>query len=396
MFSFAISAVLLVAAVATSLVTLVLLAEVLAALWPWRSESPPLVAPRLVVLIPAHNEAEVLAGTLRTLLPTVPAGGRVLVVADNCRDATAAIARECGAEVIERSDSQRRGKGYALDFGLKHLAADPPEAVVFVDADCRVRPDTVLRLAAAAATTGRPVQGLNLCDPDPNGGSLQIVSGFAFRFKNLVRALGLSRLCGTTHLTGTGMALPWKLLQTVDLASGNLVEDMQLSIDLLLRGERTLFLPSARIDSPLPQQAAAARTQRTRWEHGQVRTFRREAPRLAWQGLIRGRWDLLCLAADLTAPPLALFVHSLLFWTVVSALAALCGASPWPLAVLLAAGMVLALAVGLGWFAYCRREAPWRALAWAPVYALSKLPIYLGLLGRGKTEWVRTERDPAK
>src|SRR5438309_700635 len=224
----------------------------------------------VAVLIPAHDEAAVIGATLHTLMPTVPHGGRVLVVADNCSDATATIARQCGTEAIERHDVAQRGKGFALDFGIKHLASSPPDCVVFLDADCRVAADTVRLLAAAALATGRPVQGLNLCDPDPHGSPLQMISGLAFRFKNLIRTLGLSRLSGLNHLSGTGMALPWQLAKQLKLAGGNVVEDMQLGIDLAVAGKPALFLPEARVDSPLPMQRAAARTQRTRWEHGHL------------------------------------------------------------------------------------------------------------------------------
>ena len=77
--------------------------------------------PTFAVLIPAHNEQAVIQTTLQTLLPTIPAGSRVVVIADNCSDNTATIARECGATAIERCDASRRGKGFALDFGIAHL-----------------------------------------------------------------------------------------------------------------------------------------------------------------------------------------------------------------------------------------------------------------------------------
>src|SRR5688572_14528989 len=105
---------------------LVFCREVLLALLPRRSDAPrelPANA-RLAVLIPAHNEQAVISATLSSLLPTIPANTRVLVVADNCTDATAATARELGAEVVERQDRHRRGKGFALDFGIRHLSQE--------------------------------------------------------------------------------------------------------------------------------------------------------------------------------------------------------------------------------------------------------------------------------
>lgn len=350
--------------------------------------------PRLAVLIPAHNEEAVIGRTLSTLMPTIPPGCRVIVVADNCTDTTARIAREAGAEAIERFDTSLRGKGFALDFGLHSLSADPPDAVVFLDADCQVAADTVRLLGTAAVASGRPVQGLNLCDPDPNGGPLQQMSGLAFRFKNLVRTLGLTRIAGLCYLTGTGMALPWKLAQNSKLADGNVVEDMQLGIDMALAGYPTMFLPEARVDSPLPQQRSAARTQRTRWEHGHLKTLLVQTPRLVWLSISKRRFDLLCLAFDLAIPPLSLLVALWAGVWLVALAAWLSGGSVLPLVVISALGTTLALAVLIGWCVHCRRQVALRSLLAAPFYALWKLPIYATFLFHPQREWTRTTRDP--
>jgi cellulose synthase/poly-beta-1,6-N-acetylglucosamine synthase-like glycosyltransferase len=350
-------------------------------------------SPRIAVLIPAHNESAVIARTLQTLLPTVPAGCRVVVVADNCTDDTAAIARRLGAEAIERSAADRRGKGFALDFGLAHLAKDPPQAVVFLDADCQVRPDTVRLLGQAAVSTRRPVQGLNLCDPDPRGGELQAVSGLAFRFKNLVRTLGLARLAGLCHLTGTGMALPWPLVSRAQLADGNVVEDLQLGIDLALAGSPPLFVPEARVDSPLPQGSQAARTQRTRWEHGHLKTLLTQVPRLVGLGIQHRRLDLCWLAVDLAIPPLALLACGWLGLWFLALASVLAGAGPAPLVALTLLGLMLAGSILAGWLAHCRRVVPLASLLAAPLYAAWKLPIYAAFLVRRQRDWVRTQRD---
>jgi cellulose synthase/poly-beta-1,6-N-acetylglucosamine synthase-like glycosyltransferase len=393
-----VSAVLTIVALVICLPAAMFCLEVLLALAPRRrtaASSLPVDA-RLAVLIPAHNEQAVIEATLRTLVPTMPANSRVLVVADNCSDATALIARQCGAEAVERHDAERRGKGFALDFGLRHVSQDPPDVVVFLDADCRVAADTVRLLGAAAVATQRPVQGLNLCDPDLGGSSLQIVSGLAFRFKNLVRTLGLVRLAGLSYLTGTGMALPWPLVATTKFADGNVVEDMQLGIDLALAGRSPLFLPEARVDSPLPQQRAAARTQRTRWEHGHLKTILSQSPRLLGLAVKHRRLDLFWLALDLSIPPLSLLVTGLAAATIVAVIAWLCGASGAPLGMLLSAFGLVAAAVFAGWAAHCRQQVPLLALLAAPLYALAKLPIYLAFLVKRQRQWVRTERDIAR
>jgi cellulose synthase/poly-beta-1,6-N-acetylglucosamine synthase-like glycosyltransferase len=67
---------------------------------------------KIAVLVPAHDEASNIENTIETLLPQLKAQDRLVVIADNCTDETAAIARQCGAIVIERQNSRQRGKGY--------------------------------------------------------------------------------------------------------------------------------------------------------------------------------------------------------------------------------------------------------------------------------------------
>ena len=79
---------------------------------------------RLIVVVPAHNEASGIAATLSSLLAADPASSfaSIVVVADNCSDDTAGIARAAGVRVIERLSDNHRGKGYALDFAFRTLA----------------------------------------------------------------------------------------------------------------------------------------------------------------------------------------------------------------------------------------------------------------------------------
>src|SRR6476469_6442466 len=105
----------------------VLTVECLAALLPGRrtEHTPADARSPCVVLVPAHDEENGLPATLAGLLPLLRPGDRLLVVADNCTDRTAAAARAAGAEVVERHDPDRRGKGYALAAGVDALRADP-------------------------------------------------------------------------------------------------------------------------------------------------------------------------------------------------------------------------------------------------------------------------------
>ncbi|MEO1431663.1 MAG: glycosyltransferase family 2 protein, partial [Cyanobacteria bacterium J06633_8] len=101
---------------------------------------------KITVLIPAHNEEISIASTLKTIIPVLKKQDDVVVVADNCSDKTAEIASSVGATVIERFHSTNKGKGYALDYGLQYMEAEPPDVVIIIDADCKVEQGAIEQL----------------------------------------------------------------------------------------------------------------------------------------------------------------------------------------------------------------------------------------------------------
>jgi cellulose synthase/poly-beta-1,6-N-acetylglucosamine synthase-like glycosyltransferase len=373
---------------------MVVLLEVLLSLPSARSASPSTGRrPRIAVLVPAHDEAAGIAATLDTITPQLFPGDRLLVVADNCADATASVAAAHGAQVVERCDGTRRGKGYALDFGVRHLAHDPPEVVVIVDADCQLEAQALTRLAQACVASARPVQALYLMHA-PRGASLKARIGeFAWVVKNLVRPLGALRAGWPCPLMGTGMAFAWTHLHGAPLASGHLVEDMQLGLHFAAAGTPPLFCPEARVASTFPQNAAGLASQRARWEHGHLALIATEAPLLVWRALARGRPALLAMALDLAVPPLAALVLLLAGTTLLAALAALAGAGVLPLVLSSAALAMLAVAVLLAWRRHAHHVVSLRELLGAPLYVLGKVPLYARLFRSRQVEWVRTKRD---
>ncbi|MDP9491879.1 MAG: glycosyltransferase family 2 protein, partial [Actinomycetota bacterium] len=95
----------------------------------------------VLVLVPAHDEEQLIRETVGSLLAAEydTSRRRVVVIADNCRDATASAARAAGAEVWERTEPARSGKGPALAWALERLRQEPDwELLVIVDADTRV------------------------------------------------------------------------------------------------------------------------------------------------------------------------------------------------------------------------------------------------------------------
>lgn len=349
-------------------------------------------SPDIAILIPAHNEAVCIGATLETLLPLAEQN-RLVVIADNCNDETASIARSYGVTVIERQNTELLGKGYALDYGLRFLEAEPPDVVVFVDADCIVESGTIETIACQAAAVAKPVQATYLMEQPTNPKPKDAVSALAFMVKNLVRPSGLQRLGLPCLLTGTGMAFPWSVIQNVKLASGNIVEDMQLALDLAIASQAAQFCPNAKVIGRLPAQNAAAKTQRTRWEHGHLQTLITQVPRLFKASIQQKRFDLLALALDMSVPPLSFLVIIWVAATSLAFFAAILGFSQIPALILSLEGILIFISIVGAWAKFGRADLPATTLLSVPFYLIWKIPLYLSFLLQRQTKWVRTERD---
>lgn len=350
--------------------------------------------PPVAVLVPAHNERAGIAATVRGLRAQLRPGDRLLVVADNCSDETAVLARAEGAEVVERQHATERGKGYALAFGVDQLRAAPPEVLVIVDADCALGEGSLDVLAAACMRHAAPVQALDLMVCGNERGLRQRVAEFAWRVKNWVRPRGAARLGLPCPLMGTGMAFPWALIEGARLASGSLVEDMQLGLELARAGHAPVFCEQAVVTSRFPDSAQASASQRARWEHGHLSLIGQQLPPLLASAWRRRDPRLMAMALDLSVPPLALLVVLVAaLWLACALLAAASGGMVLWLAASLVLGL-LALAVLAAWAGWGRSLlSPWDLLG-LPWYVLTKLSLYRRFWSsRRQKDWVRTDRE---
>ena len=370
--------------------------QILAATGPRRAtelvRTEPHVHRRVIVLMPAHNESAGIGRTLASVMPQLHEHDVALVVADNCTDDTAAVARGCGATVVERFHDTERGKGFALAFGVDAMRTDPPGLVVIVDADCTLGPETLDRLARCVVAHDRPAQALYLMLAAPGAGVARRLAQFAWRVRNWARPAGWHRLGLPCQLMGTGMAFPWPALAQAQLANGSIVEDMKLGIELALEGRAPQFCDRALVTSDFPVSTAATGTQRTRWEHGHIEMILREvAPmlRAAWR---RRDARLLGLALDLAVPPLALLAALLAIDAGLALCARLAGAGGWAsLPAALACGLFF-LAILLAWAVRGRDLVRLTELLTVPWYIVAKIPVYVGFVLRRQKAWVRTDR----
>jgi glycosyltransferase involved in cell wall biosynthesis len=349
--------------------------------------------PRVAVLVPAHNESAGIMPTIADIRAQLNHGDRLIIVADNCSDNTARVAVVAGAEVVERNDLSRIGKGYALDFGIRHLSADPPAIVVVIDADCRVLAGTIDRLAAICASTQRPAQALDLMKAPEHSPINYRVAEFAWRIKNWVRPLGLRTLGLPCQLMGTGMAFPWGLLSSINLASSEIVEDLKLGLDFALAGSPPIFCPDAAVTSEFPASSEAAGLQRQRWEHGHLGMILKAAPHLIWRALLKHNLSLLVLVLDLAVPPLVILSLITVATMVITSAAYLIGFSSTALIVSIVSSTAFLVAVMLSWSRYGRDLLPPNSFWAVAHYVLAKFSLYQRMMSGGPAQWNRTDRQ---
>ncbi len=372
----------------------VFLAEVVLGLFPQRRRTLPQGPHRIAILTPAHNEQGTIGASVAAIARYRPEGTRHLVIAHNCSDGTADEARVTGAEVAALNDPARRGKGYALAFGREQLAGDPPAIVIVIDADCTIEPGTIERLAAAAAAHDSAIQGSYMFRSRAGDAPMVQISNFAMLVKNLVRQRGGNRLGAPALMMGSGMAFPWARFAALDLATGNIVEDLAIGLELIAAGAPPAFEESARTWS-VPSNVAGTETQRARWEGGFLATARATAFPLFLRGLTRRRWPEIWMGLHLMVPPLTLLLMvNGLVWGV-TGLFALAGiAAPFHLSSALLAAMLASVLVA--WMVAGRAMLEPKMLVRLPFYLFWKLALYARLVRKKeKQDWVRTERvDP--
>lgn len=351
--------------------------------------------PPFIVLMPAHDEAAGIERSVADVLAQLRPGDRMLVVADNCTDDTAAIAQRLGAYVIERHDPALRGKSYALEFGRAFMASDPSwqdnahAVVIIVDADCSPQPGALCRLAATSMANDAVVQGAYLLTPPPGATPIVQMSCFAFMVKNLIRQIALRRLAGVALLQGSGMAFPMPVFQRIDWSGTSLVEDLDMGLRLLFAGTHVTFDEAATFLSPASSQGGTA-SQRRRWEHGMMQSTYIFVPRLIWIALLgRPRW--LFLALDQTIPPTVLLVLSA---AVTTCLGMMVGGLATPVIILLLCDIALMGGLLMAWIWHGRGLLPWRNIVASVRYIGWKLPIFAQFVTRRQKQWIRTDRAP--
>ena len=328
---------------------------------------------RFLVLVPAHDEEQVIAACLRAIIADKRAEDLVLVVADRCTDRTADVARSLGASVLERGPHEAAGRAAARQAGLEHAREFEWDAVLMLDADSVIEPGFFAACERALGSGARAVQARS---ESGRGRTLtQEASLAAFTLQGITIPRGRDRLGLSVRLRGTGMAIR----RDVALAHrfrAPASEDLFFTLDLLLDGVRCRHVDRARLRSQGAGTWGAFGGQKVRYEAGRMAAAREYVPRLVRRA-IRER-DAACLEAAwfLASPPFAVGALSLL---VAGGLGAVAGA--WAVAGIFGAGFALLAAALVTGLVQARAGLrTWLALCAAPWYLVWKAAVQLRAL----------------
>ena len=376
-----------------NLIDLAAIARVLRGRAARRQSKPGVATPRLLFLVPAHNEEELIPHCVRSLVSMdYPVEcRRIVVIADNSSDLTASLARQEGAECLERWDKLKRGKPQAIAWALRLLDVAEYEACVIVDADTVVAPGFARGLAALAPLEGIAVQ--------TNTGTMNEWDNWLTRLEGL---LGRCRYEVTYRLrdaaglqcplTGNGMCIGRDLLQN-GWQAFSLTENWELYARYTAAGVEIRYAHDAKVFMQVVRSLSQGETQRSRWLAGRtwvLKTWWREilsskkaapAEKLATLAELAGLSPVLQLVGAVAVAALSLLVPApARFWIAGIAVASL-------------ASHVTTTCLVLITHPHPR----------ATVLAFLRLPIYavwrasratVTLLFPNSGEWLKTERHP--
>jgi len=354
---------------------------------------PPTLPPRLLFLVPAHDEERMIHSCVRSLIDLRYPAGRfhAVVIADNCTDRTAELARAAGAQCLERHDRTLPGKPRAIAWALNQLPVNQFDAVIIIDADTVVDPGFAGALAAAAPITGQAYQAyFDVRNPDdtPLTRMNTVLAAANYRFAYaLKRRVGLN-----APLMGNGMCLGTEVLAAHGWKAFTIAEDWESYALYTLEGVPIESLEAAHLYAQEARSLKQSSTQRQRWTAGKLTVCGRLVGRLLCSRKI-GLAQKLDAVAELSSPGPVVHLGLVIGVAALTAVLRPSGAD-W-LLVALAASVVRPLIYTLA--GLTAQQDPLRsalAFTFLPFYLVWRLGAAVAALRMlGDKPWVRTARD---
>lgn len=353
---------------------------------------------KFAIVVPAHNEENIITKTIYSLSGLIypKRNYEVFVIADNCTDNTAKVARSLGVTVLERTNKNKTGKGYALRWAFDKILAkqDAFDAIIVVDADSLISGNYLEVMNYYLEQGSRVIQSSDLVLPNPGNWSIE-ATRIGFLLYNYVKPLGRKVLNLNMGLRGNGMCFNANVLREVPWKAWSLIEDVEYGLLLLLKGEKIDFAPEATVLAQMPVEAKNAESQRSRWEIGRYGIIKTYTTKFLVKAIKQRSASYFDIFLDLITPP---FVNIMLMTTAVLFLVILL----WLLGLLPALhvllwGILLIIGIAyffLGLYVSGADKNLYKSLLRIPYYIFWKMKLYLNVFKKGKTkEWIRTERD---
>jgi hypothetical protein len=343
---------------------------------------------------PAHNEEALLPGLLASIgrLHYPASRFRTVVVADNCTDHTAQLARQAGAECLERTTAGPSNKTQALRYASKVLVgAGLPQATVVcvLDADCRLDPPFLAELDRHFAQAGAaPVVQCSRRVANAFDSDVTVLDAAAEALRQQLGS-GVRHLLGLdAFIFGLGCCLrAGVLVRLLAVPSHSLAEDKEWKAYLTRHRVPVAYCPAASLSYLTVNDGPAFQKQRRRWLAGQAVSGNAHGLALLGQGLRRGGISQLDFACSLLQPPRSLLLVAALVFGLVAG-----GGGHWALLCgwLVVAASLLGYGV-LGLYLIGAVPGHLRALLYGGrlVFGVAKSWVLIGL-GYREKEWQAT------
>lgn len=242
------------------------------------------------IIVAAHNEEQVIGQLVENLhvLNYPRELYDVYVIADNCKDKTAQIAKSAGAIVHERFSLDQKGKGYAMEWMFEKLFAQKKQydAVVVFDADNLVDTNFLMEMNNRLCKGEKVIQGY-LDAKNPNDTWISATFAISFWVVNHIWHLAKYNLGLSSVLGGTGMCISTDILKKFGWGATCLTEDMEFTMKVLLIGIRTTWAHDAIVYDEKPLTFKQSWNQRKRWAQGHFDVAGRFIPKLFKEGMKR-------------------------------------------------------------------------------------------------------------
>lgn len=257
------------------------------------------------LIVAAHNEETVIENMVKSLkaINYDDSLYDIYVIADNCTDRTAEIARAAGAIVCERESEDQRGKGYALEWMFKKIFEGEREYddIAIFDADNIVHPEFLNEMNKKLKTGAKVVQGYI---DSKNPFDSWITAAYTISFWTINKLFQFSRqnLKLSCQLCGTGFVIDTNVLKEIGWQSTCLTEDMEFTMRLVLNDYKVSYASGAIVYDEKPLTFSQSWKQRIRWMQGHADVATRFIGPLLKKAVKEGKWSPVDCAIYLLQP----------------------------------------------------------------------------------------------